>query len=193
MSYLTQNFYSNGVVTKVTNKTRSLWAVRNAYAVYMLGTSSLFYQLSLAQCPLLQFYCESIIGTKFNHFYQTVYRGIFRLRTQLLKTHFPVSAYYSSISGVESLILYRKAPTYHPFFGEVDVFDSAYAKHAPAVKILHANRPYRLALWKFMNMLTLLWFQWPRRYFLTEQYVLATRNWRMLRFLNLYYFKVYNV
>lgn len=146
MSYLTQNFYSSEVAIRATNKTRSLWSLRNAYAVYMLGTGSLFYQLSLAQCPLLQFYCESIIGTKFNHFYQTVYRGIFRLRTQLLKTHFPVTAYYSSIQSTENLILYRKAPTHQPFSSEITLLDITYAKAAPVVKILHANRPYRLAL-----------------------------------------------
>ena len=56
-----------------------------------------------------------------------------------------------------------------------------------------SNKPMKVLIYKFLFSSINCWFSWSKRLTIPLQCLVVPKNWRLVKFMNLYYFKIYSI
>jgi len=106
--------------------------------------------------------------------------------------NFPFSAHYETMSQVDNHLDMTARPVsllpLTPYYITYPYFTGLIIAITPISK-----KPFSYALYKLLRMSMQLWFQWPRRYAITTHFTYIQSELNLLRFLNIYYFRIYSL
>lgn len=192
MNYLIQNFQYQQKTIRGNLRVRSSFIARNFALIYLLlSSSSVGYNL-LAKTSLGDRTILKVGDAAFNALSKVLFWKIKNLKFTPIGTNFPVSAHYTGVVGLDNLI--SKTP-YSPNF-PLDTgrfFNYPYFMGNPIAITPISGKTYSYALYKLLRMSLNMWFCWPRHYRISINHTTINSYWLILRFLNKYFFKLYNI
>ena len=191
-SYAIQNFKRRSTVNRWTPKKNLLWVLKNNPTLYLLNC-----QLSSSNWHTLLF-----IG-RF-HIFQKVFKYAFRrsfvdkTSASLIFKHSPLgfnlgpSLKYWIVRNAVDLAEAREWNRLVHLVPK-DWPTSRYYVTQPFFLSRATKKLFKSALYKLMTYVTLDWSSWDHRNRHWQQHTHLTRNFFIFRFINLYYFKVFNL
>jgi hypothetical protein len=192
MSYLIQNFANTQYSTRLNLRSRSAFLFRNATAIYgLLSTSSKAFNLPATNIIFIR---------QLNHVGNYIFRKLIKVlfpKPKFLK-HTPIGINYPTSAHRESLriidvLLSKKLPSNLPNIRMGSFLRCPYFTGSQIAFTPIAGKAFFLALYKLLRMSLQMWFYWPRYYSITTHYTPLHSQWLFLKFLNKYFFKVYNI
>lgn len=192
LSYIIHNFNTTWISVRINLKIRAGFLARNVFTLYhLLNLSSRGFRLTNDQ-PIV----NSILHTIGNEVFKKLAKVALK-RPKFLKytpvgTNFPKAAQYAALSQLTLMLEKKKVtPQLLPLSSHSWLYP--YYHRTSIVITPTANRPHALMLLKLFNMVLAMWSYWPKKYRITAHYSVIRSQWRLLTFLNSYYFKVYNI
>lgn len=70
---------------------------------------------------------------------------------------------------------------------------STYMGSSQVYLVTLTHKPVKVTLFKLLLMSMSCWFSWSRKYVLPSQCFTVSAHWYLLTFLNVYFFKIYNI
>lgn len=192
MSYLTQNFDYQYRSNRSNLRIRSSFIARNFTLIYLLlSNSSVGYNL-LAQTSAYNKLILKIGNTAFNSFTKVLFWKVKSLKYTPIGVNFPLSAHFTGINGLDKLFTKSDNPVLFPNLSgrrfDYPYFSSNIISLTPI-----SGKSYSYMLYKFLRMNLNVWFTWPKFYKITTNYTAINSYWLTLKFLNKYFFKLYNL
>ncbi len=192
MSYIIQNFYYPNNSLRTTIRVRSAFIARNFQIIYaLLSNSSKLFNI-LSQSYSSTRHVLKIANSSFKAIAKVLLPGLKYMRYTPIGLNFPMTAQYRALIGLEDLINGFKTPEklleltdrhlVNPYFIVTSIVITPVSK-----------KMFAYAFYKFMRMILSLWFYWPKKYHITTHYTHVNSGLTLVRFLNNYYFKVYNI
>lgn len=193
MSYVIQNFSYTKPSLRSTMRTRAVILARNV---------PLIYTLLLKSARLMTLNAHSLKNVRFvfslgNKEFKALSRVLF-MKTKLLSyspigVNFPLSTHYSTLSNLNKL--FSDKPTFENF--PLSTYTKSFLYpyfDSPQIAITpFAKKPFWYALYKLLRASLNLWFCWPRHLIFTTHFTSIHSTWLLLKFLNKFFFKVYNL
>ena len=192
MSYIIQNTQSPHSTLRANPKLRSSFMVRNASIIFFLlfNSSRLFniHASSINFRRQLTYYSD----VSFLRFGSLLMRGIGDVKYEPIGTNYALSAYYTALRRLDQYSSSSK-PTLSLLRCTTRVFLNPYFRPVSFILTSASKSSFQAALHKFLRMLLHSWFAWPKKNISISTHSFISANLSLLRFLNLYYFKVYRV
>ena len=192
LSYVIQNFSYQTNSLRLNVRIRASIILRNFAVIYtlLLNSTKALSSLSITLSTRRQVY--TMINGSFKALTRVVFPKVKYLKYVPIGLNFPLSARYTTLSSIDNMITREKAPRLFPLLQSREYL-CPYFTGIPLIITPVANRPYSLALYKFLRLSLNNWIQWPRQYRIYSHYTNLNTYWYLLRFLNKYYFKIYNI
>jgi len=192
LSYLIQNFSHPHHSLRMNVRNRSALLARNTSVIcFLLSNASRASSLISRTGANLQ----GLIGLRneaFKYFSNSLLIKSKYLKYTPIGVNFPVSAYYQTLLQIDQHLDKKSSPSpllpltvrsvTYPYFAGLPIAITPISK-----------KPFSYTLYKFLRMSMSVWFYWPRKYGTDIHYTDIQGQWYLLRFLNSYYFRVYNI
>lgn len=193
MSYLIQNFTYTNHFIRSNLRVRTSILARNFLLIFVLfSNSSKLFNMN-AQTYVHARQVLKIWNISFKALAKVLFPKLKFLRYTPIGINFPRSAHYRTLKSLNDLLHHEvKSPTLMLPLSTHAVTYPYYTGSPIAITPI-AKKPFSYAMYKFLRMSLNLWFSWPKQYKLSLHYTSLNNQWLFLRFLNKYYFKVYNV
>lgn len=192
VSYLIQNFYYQNSSLRMTIRVRSAILARNFHVIYiLLSNSSKLFNILSQSYPLYR-YILKIANLSFREIAKVLFTKVKLMRYTPIGVNFPLSARYQALKGLDLLLNGNDTPTQLLKLSDRSI-TNPYFMGTPIVITPVSKKPFAYTFYKFMRMTLNMWFYWPKKYSITTHYTDVVSGVTLLRFLNSYYFKVYNV
>ena len=192
MSYLIQNFSYRHRSNRGNLRIRSSFLARNFPLIYLLmSNSSAGYNL-MAHTFLPNRLMLKIGNVAFNPFTKVLFWKTKNLKYTPIGINFPNSAHYMAISGLDKLLTKTENNLSFPL-QRGRHFDYPYFTSSIVALTPISGKTYSYTLYKFLRMNLNLWFYWPRFYKISINHTVVESYWLQLKFLNKYFFKIYNI
>jgi len=192
MSYVIQNFQHGSHSTRMNLRSRSAFLVRNVLTIYtLLSSSSKAFNLPMSSVAFIR--QVNHIGNKiFCKIAKVLFPKPKFLRYTPIGINYPLSAHREAIKGIDLLLEKKTLLKVHSFPSN-SFLRCPYPIGSPIAITPVAGKAFSLALYKLLRMSLQVWFYWPRSYRITTHYTPLNSQWLYLKFLNKYFFKVYNI
>lgn len=192
MSYVIQNFYYPTNSLRSTIRSRAAIIVRNFGLIYALFSNSTRAFNIMATTGKSPRYPHLLVDYYFNAFAKAVFKKASLLSYTPIGVNFPLSAQYNALYGINKLIDRNEpAKTYLSIPNRY--FKMPYYEGYRVAITPISKKPLSYAVYKFLRITLLMWAYWPKRYKITANFTLLHSSWHLLKFLNKYFFKVYNI
>ena len=194
MSYLIHNFTKSTNTNRSTLRVRTAFIARNYQLLFLLLNShtKTFNLTALTYKSTRDVW--KVVNENFRAISRVLFSKSYTLKYTPLGVNFPQSTYYWSVNSLLNLFKLkpRKQALSFPTLSSV-YYTYPYFKANPIVITPVTKKPFLLTLNKFLRMSLDLWFHWPNVYRIESNFSNVRGGYLLLRFLNKYYFKVYNV
>ena len=192
MSYVIQNFYYPTNSLRSTTSSRAAIIVRNFGLIHALFSNSTKVFNMLATTGKSPRFSHLVTDLYFNAFAKAVFRKPSFMKYTPIGTNFPLSAQYNALYGINNLLSTKKSikiflPLPNNYF-KMPYFEGYRVAITPISK-----KPLSYAVYKFLRLTLSMWIYWPKKYKITANFTLIHSSWHLLKFLNKYFFKVYNI
>lgn len=192
LSYLIQNFYYPTSSLRINLRVKSALLARNFLVIYTLFSNSSKLFNTLATSHVSSRYLLKIANIGFRAFVRVLFPKVTLLRYTPIGINFPLSARYRALLNIDYLMQDHGKPQQslqltnrfltNPYFNGIPIAITPIAK-----------KPFAYTFYKMLRMSLNVWFSWPKQFKLLAHYTSINSQWNFLRFLNKYYFKIYNV
>ena len=192
MSYLIQNFYHQNSSLRMTIRIRSAILARNFHVIYLLLSNSSKLFNTLSQSYSSSRHILKIANLSFRAVAKVLFTKIKFIRYTPVGVNFPLTARYRALMGLDHLLSNNGTPLQLLKLSD-RLITNPYFTGTPIVITPVSKKPFVYTFYKFMRMSLNMWFYWPKKYNITTHYTNVVSGVILLRFLNSYYFKVYNI
>lgn len=194
LSYLIHNFHKTSPTNRSTLRIRTTFLARNYPVIALfLNSHSKAFNLNASTCNTIR---ESLLVGRenFRALSRVLFSKSYTLRFTPLGINFPQSAYFWALYHLIKFSKPLETPSL-PLFPEVDqsYLTYPYFQYNKIAITPVTKKPFLLTLNKFLRMSLSLWFHWPNVYRIDSNFSNVLGPYLFLRFLNKYYFKVYNI
>jgi hypothetical protein len=192
VSYALQNLSSLQSTLRINPKLRASFTCRNVPVIFfLLFNSTRLFNLNSSS---LQFRRQLIhySDVSFLQFGSLVFKELRDIKYEPIGTNYALSAYRVALTLIDNYLFGLNIPSpailctprsfVNPYFQSTSLFITPSSKQS-----------FSSALHKFLRMILHLWFTWPGKYTSVTTHTFITPSTSVLRFLNLYYFKVYRI
>jgi hypothetical protein len=192
MSYVIQNFRSPSLTLRMSLKLKSLLVLRNAHALY-----TLFWLFSKpSQLGTINYHSAAILQ-KLSLMSSKRLPVIVFPRTAMLKrtpigVNFNSSAFWTALSTILSMFSKRE-PLLYVHSPIVSTITYPFPKSTSTVVMVPTSKALLTALHKFLLTSLSLWWVWPKNLKPGQLFINLHSYWFLLKFLNKYFYKVYNI
>ena len=192
MSYVIQNFNTHAPALKTSTKVKASLLARNAVVIRSLiftTSPSLTYLAST-----LGIYRPLHISATsyFTKLIPTLFASLRNVRYVPIGSNLPRTAYYATLKALTSNStgrVYREPLSANPLRTLLNPYFTGVPVHtAPVTK-----KAFLGALHKLLQMSLSVWSGWSGQYRKTSSHFYIGSSYQPLRFLNSYYFKIYNL
>ena len=194
MSYLIHNFYKPTVTNRSTLRIRTSFIARNYPILFtLLSSHSKAFNLTALTYgktrDILRVGRENFCALS-----RVLFSKSYTLKYTPLGINFPQAAYHWTLNNMVQLASPSQMtkPKQFPTLTST-CFTYPYFQYNKIVITPVTKKPFLLTLNKLLRMSLLVWFQWPNVYKIESNFTNITGSYWFLRFLNKYYFKVYNI
>lgn len=192
LSYLIQNFTYPYYTPRVNVRIRSLFLIRNVATLYVLfaAPSKAFSSHAFTRQNVLPL--SYLNDAMFGAVSKVVLSKVKKLKHVPIGFNFARTAYFNTLATLDSM-LSNTFSTVRLCTGVRSAITYPYSTSLPIVHTPVSKRPFSYTIYKFLHMSLNVWFRWPLHYQLSTHYSNVHKHWMLLKFLNNYYFKVYNL
>lgn len=193
MNYVIQNFSPVYSSIRLNLRIRAAWLARNFYVVYTLIMSN---YKGFVINPAMGFAAKTLFllgHGAFRQLSKVLFSNTKRFKYIPIGSNFPVSAQRFAVSSITSLLTVNSSRPRLVLPVTSEAFTNPYFQGSHIAITPVANKPFAAAIFKFLRMSLATWFSWPRAFVLSTHYTHITQAWRLLKFLNKYFFKVYGI
>jgi len=192
MSYLIQNFTHTNYSMRLNLRSRAAFILRNIFLIYNLLIAPSKIINMLASNKYLWRQIRFIGSNFFSKLIKILFPKPRFVRYVPIGTNFARSAHRQSLQNLDLLLQNQTLPLQLPSPAlaarQYPYFTGFSLSITPVAK-----KPFSLTLYKLLRMSLGVWFSWSRTYNLSVHYSNIHTQWLFLKFLNKYFFKVYNV
>lgn len=177
---------------RLTLRSRAAFLVRNSALIYTFLLSPI-QSLNLSSSNYKYLRQLRYLGDKlFIQLSKTLFPKPKFIKYTPLGLNFPTSAHRQSMLYIDSALRGKYSTFWFAPVSQYTIKYPYFLGNSVAITPI-SKRPFSLTLYKFLRMNLDLWFSWPRVYMISTNYTNIKNSWLLLKFLNNYFFKVYNL
>lgn len=195
LSYLIQNFPLNEASLRINLRLKSVWMARNAATVIsVLGPSIRNINLLNLNYTLAT-YKQLISPYLFSKLSKIIFPKTKSLKYAPIGLNFAKSVHHYGLRTATTALTSTNANPNSAILGRalVNYFTSQYYYGSYVHLAMLSNKPMKLLIYKFLFSSLSCWFSWSKRLTVPLQCFAVLKNWRLVKFINLYYFKIYSI
>lgn len=190
-SYLIHNFKKRSCVYRWTPKRNLNWLLSNLPVLYIMSVQLLFGEW------------RTLLNLTTNHNMQVLFKYVFsqsmlhKTNSSLVFKNHPVgnrsfnSLKYGALRLALGFFDNVPSPMLLPA-RSIEFHHNRYHNSTPFLLTRATKKILRASLFKFLTLTTLTWVQWSRLHRFTQQHTYLPYDFYFLKFLNVYFFKVFN-
>lgn len=192
MSYLIQNFRNDPKNSKLTVRTKSFLVLRNIHVIWTFLFSPLP-SVNIGANSYPNIYFIALYGdTFFNKFLKYALPPTRRIKYIFIGLNLPKSSTYTLYKVLDKFLNTEKIDYKLKTFSN-NYFINPYLRNISLIVIPQTHRMFIYTLAQLLRLLLHTSIHWPKKLKPRLHYSKLVYNITLLRFLNKYYFKVYNV
>ena len=195
MSYLIQNFKYTSSSLRYNLKLRALLLLRNTNILFSLVKLPWQFTKLLYLDRTLSSYRKVVGFYLFMKFTKILLPSIKLFKYTPIGINYPKSAHFTALTLLLSAVSVasKSVTKLQHHTTSTSNLNVNYILSSQIYITTLAYKPVKTALFKLMFMSLSCWFNWPRRYTLPAQSFSLSAQWHLLKFLNVYFFKIYNL
>ena len=177
---------------KATNRSKAALLARNFQLLTLLLFSTPESFSLLASSMRFQRQVQWINHQSFTRLAPTILSHMRRMKSVVVGSNFPRSVYFAALSCLGNDV--GATPLTRPLLSDAEsTLIRPYYIGVPVVVLPLSRRTFMATLHKFLRISIQPWSSWPLNYRPTVSHLSVSQQWSLLRFVNMYYFKVYRV
>jgi hypothetical protein len=192
LSYLIQNFSYTNFSLRISIRLLSSMLVRNVNVIILLLQTFTRALLPIHLTSINLIGLMPLLNTSFRYFTQVLLPKTKYLKYVPIGINLPLSTFYLTLRSLDLHLEGRYTPKTY-LTSTTSTITNPYFSMIPICITPIAKKPYSYTLYKLLRMNLSIWFYWPPQYITKIHYTNITNQWYLLRFLNKYYMKVYNL
>ena len=195
MSYLIQNFKYTSTSLRYNLKLRALLLLRNTNILLSLVKMPWQFTKLLYLDRTLSYYRKVVGLYLFMKLSKVLLPSIKLFKYTPVGVNYPKSAHFTALTLLSTAVSTASSSVaqIQNSTSSVPKLKTNYILNSQVYITTLAYKPVKTALFKLMFMSLSCWFTWPRRYALPSQSFSLSAQWHLLKFLNVYFFKIYNL
>ncbi len=196
MSYLIQNFRYPLPSLRYNLRLRAALLLRNSFIIISLILYPVKFNKLLGLNSLWLTYRRFIGFYLFAKLSKSALPKVKIFKYTPIGVNFPISAHASALNLIYSSLhalppKVAKVKSTHSVVNSYITSPYYYGNQVYLTTLTH--KPVKLVMYKFLFTSLNCWFLWSKRYRIPAQCFSVSSSWYLFKFLNVYFFKIYNV